>query len=53
MKQASVPVALSMCLRRVALADEGRVYGKPTDGVKLEIAEAERLGIPIVYQTES
>ena len=41
-------LALRLCLRLVALADEVRVYGEPTEGMRLEIAEAERLGIPVV-----
>jgi hypothetical protein len=32
----------------VALSDEVRVYGEPSEGMRLEIAEAERLGIPVV-----
>ena len=41
-------LALKLCLQFVALADEVRVYGEPTEGMRLEIAEAQRLGIPIV-----
>ncbi len=41
-------LGLRLCLRMVAMADEVRVYGEPTEGMRLEIAEAERLGIPIV-----
>jgi len=33
----------------VALSDEVYAYGEPTEGMRLEIAEAERLGIPVVY----
>lgn len=40
--------AMSICLRLVALVDELRVYGNPTEGMRLEIAEARRLGIPVV-----
>ena len=42
-------LALAHCLRLVAVADEVRVYGEPTEGMLLEIAEARRLGIPIVF----
>jgi len=41
-------LALRLCLELVGLADEVWVYGEPTDGMRLEIAEAERLGIPVV-----
>ena len=40
--------ALRLCLRLVALADEVRVYGVPTEGMRLEVAEARRLGIPVL-----
>ena len=42
-------LALDHCLRLVAAADEVRVYGEPTAGMALEIAEARRLGIPVVF----
>ena len=42
-------LALAHCLRLVAAADEVRVYGAPTEGMRLEIAEARRLGIPVVF----
>ena len=41
-------LALRLCLDLLALADEVRVYGEPSEGMRLEIAEASRLGIPIV-----
>lgn len=41
-------LAMKLCLQLVALADEVRVYGEPSEGMRLEIAEAERLGIPVV-----
>ncbi len=41
-------LALRLCLALVALSDEVRVYGQPTEGMRLEIAEARRLGIPVV-----
>ena len=40
--------ALRLCLGLVAMSEEVRVYGEPTAGMRLEIAEARRLGIPIV-----
>ena len=42
-------MALRHCLRLVAACDEVRVYGKPTAGMQLEIAEARRLGVPLVF----
>ena|SRR5713101_1232582 len=41
-------LALRLCLRLVGLADEVQIFGSPSEGMKLEIAEARRLGIPIV-----
>ena len=41
-------LAIRLCLQLVALSDEIRVYGEPTEGMRLEIAEAKRLGIRIV-----
>jgi len=41
-------LALQLCLRLVALADEVRVYGDVTAGMRLEIDEAHGLGIPVV-----
>jgi hypothetical protein len=41
-------LALRLCLRMVALANEVRVYGETSEGMRLEVAEAVRLGIPIV-----
>ncbi len=41
-------LALDLCFMLVALADEVRVYGRPSEGMYLEIAEAHRLGIPVV-----
>ena len=43
-------LALSLCLRLVGLADELHVYAEPTAGMQIEIAEAERLGIPVVHK---
>jgi hypothetical protein len=42
-------LALGICLGLVRLSDEVRVYGEPSEGMRLEIAEAGRLGIPIVH----
>jgi hypothetical protein len=42
-------LAPTHCLRLVAVADEVRVYGDPTEGMALEITEARRLGIPVIY----
>ncbi len=41
-------IGLRQSAAMVALADEVRVYGEPTEGMRREIAEAERLGIPVV-----
>lgn len=41
-------LALGICFELIGLADEVWVYGEATDGMRLEIAEAERLGIPVV-----
>jgi len=41
-------LALRLCLGLVALCDEVRVYGELSAGMRLEIAEARCLGIPVV-----
>jgi hypothetical protein len=41
-------LALDLCLALVAMSDEVRVYGEPSEGMRREIAEARRLGIPVV-----
>jgi hypothetical protein len=41
-------LALRMCLALVGLSDGVRVFGEPTEGMRLEIAEAHRLGIPVL-----
>ena len=41
-------LAMACCLKLVSLCDEVRVYGEPSVGVQLEIAEAKLRGIPIV-----
>jgi hypothetical protein len=46
-------LALRLCLRLVALCDELRIRGPEiTEGMRLEIAQAERLGIPVVRGEE-
>ncbi len=42
------PLAMRLCLELLALADEVRVYGEPSEGMRLEILEAHRLGIPVI-----
>ncbi len=41
-------LALRLCVRLIAVSDEMRVFGDPTRGMRLEIKEASRLGIPVV-----
>jgi hypothetical protein len=41
-------VAIRACLRLVGLCDEVRVYGGLSQGMRAEIAEAGRLGLPVV-----
>ncbi len=43
-------LALRFCSKLLSLADEVWVYGDPTDGIRMEIAEAHRLGIPVVQK---
>jgi hypothetical protein len=45
-------LALRVCLKLVGLADEVRVYGMISKGMRLEITEARRLGIPVVAGDE-
>ena len=45
-------LVLRLCLRLVATSHEVRVYGEPSEGMCLEIAEARRLGIPEVEVEE-
>ena len=40
-------LALRLSLVLVRLSGEVRVYGEPSAGMRLEIAEAHRLGIPV------
>ena len=40
--------AIECCLRFVSLVDEVWVFGKVSEGMRKEIAEANRLGIPVV-----
>ncbi len=46
-------LAMKLCLGFLARSDEIRVHGQPTDGMRLEIAAAERLGIPLVRKKMS
>ena len=46
-------VALRLCLQLIAVADAVWVYGQPSEGMRLEVAEAERLGIPVVQKEMS
>ena len=40
--------AMWICLGLLSLCDEVWVYGDPSKGMHMEIAEARRLGIPVV-----
>jgi len=41
-------LAVRLCHRLIGLSDEMRVFGSISEGMRLEIAEARRLGIPVV-----
>ena len=41
-------LALRLCRELVRISGEVKVYGVPTAGMRREIAEAQRLGIPVV-----
>jgi len=41
-------LALSLCITLVSRVDELHVFGEATEGMRLEIGEARRLGIPVV-----
>ena len=43
-------LAMKLCLGMVRLVEEIHVYGKPSEGMRLEIDEAYRLGLPIIYE---
>jgi hypothetical protein len=43
-------LALKLCLELLALVDQVRVYGEFSEGMRLEIREAERLGIPVIRE---
>ncbi len=43
-------LAMLFCLRLVAAADEVWVYGNLSEGMRLEVARAKRLGIPVVQK---
>lgn len=42
-------LALAHCVRLVAAADELQVFGPVSEGMANEIAEAQRLGIPVIH----
>jgi hypothetical protein len=42
-------IAMDLCRRLIALADELLVFGEPTPGMQSEIEEAERIGVPVVH----
>ena len=44
--------AMTCCLKLVSLVDEMRVFAERSEGMRLEITEARRLGIPVVEVTE-
>ena len=43
-------LALQLCLWLVQRMDEVWVYGRPTEGMRLEISAAGRFGIPVRYE---
>ena len=43
-------LALQLCRRLVQLVDEVWVYGRLTEGMRLEISAAERFGIPVRFE---
>ena len=43
-------LALQLCLRLVQLVDEVWVYGRLTEGMRLEISAAEKFGIPVRFE---
>ena len=49
-EQTERDLALKLCFEVVALAGEVWVYGEQTDGMRLEIAEAHRLKIPVLQK---
>lgn len=42
-------LAMRLCRRLIALADELLVFGEPTTRMKKEIEEAQRVGVPVVH----
>ena len=43
-------IAIACCLKLVSVCDELHVYGEVSEGMRQEIAKANRLGIPVVYE---
>lgn len=42
-------IAMDLCRRLIALADELLVFGEPTAGMLMEMEEARRLEVPVVH----
>ena len=42
-------VAMDFCRGMIGLADELLVFGEPTAGMKMEMEEAERIGVRVVH----
>ena len=42
-------IAMDLCRRLIALADELLVFGEPTAGMLMEMEEARRLDVPVVH----
>lgn len=42
-------LAMDLCRRLIGLADELLVFGEPTTGMRSEIEEAHRIGVPVVH----
>ncbi len=43
-------LAMDLCLKLARMADEVWAYGDLSDGMRVEITEAHRLGIPVVVR---
>lgn len=52
-KSSERDLAMKLCLGFLVRSEEVWTYGEPTDGMRLEIAEAERLGIPVAREEMS
>ena len=44
-------LAVKLCIELVGRADEVHTYGEVSEGMRLEVEEAERLGIPVIGET--